>query len=293
MAIELVCVKTKDNGVTSEDINRFKLSLDRMRVTRSDGFQFCRLNVLTDDKTGLDEGIRVVPYLGNEEITNPNFHAIELHNYDDYFGTGTKTMYFDANCIARDLTQGFCFDGIPDRGTTHETNVKFSREDRDRIEDENLAFLHLAPNWWAVEENAPKYSDAYFGFVAGDTRDLYRKFMSDPAGYQTMYNTLGEFYENEFEGYILPTPLGAVGGYYVNDETKNRAVNAHFEEKIRPLYEEDSNLWRGMGGEPEAKYIEFDHEYRDITKQTSILYLDRGEDNIDPFADRYLHLWVL
>lgn len=194
--------------MTSEDINRFKLSLDRMRVTRSDGFQFCRLNVLTDDKTGLDEGIRVVPYLGNEEITNPNFHAIELHNYDDYFGTGTKTMYFDANCIARDLTQGFCFDGIPDRGTTHETNVKFSREDRDRIEDENLAFLHLAPNWWGVEENAPKYSDAYFGFVAGDTRDLYRKFMSDPAGYQTMYNTLGEFYENEFEGYILPTPLG-------------------------------------------------------------------------------------
>jgi len=293
MAIELVCVKTKDNGVTSEDINRFKLSLDRMRVTADYGFQMCRLNVLTDDKEGLDEGIRVIPYLGNEKITNPKWHPMELHNYDDFFGFGTKTMYFDANFIARDLTAGFCFAGIPDKGTTHETERVFTAEETARIQEEQLPFLQLADNWWDVSENASKYSDKYFGFVAGDTREMYRKFMQDPEGYQQKYDSIAEFYENEFDGFILPTDLGCVGGYYVDDLEKNKKVNELYEERIRPQFEQNVALWRGMGGEPEARYIEFSHEYRDITKQCSLLYLDRGEDNKDPFSDRYLHLWVL
>ena len=117
--------------------------------------------------------------------------------------------------------------------------------------------------------------------------------MQDPEGYQDKYNTLGEFYANEFEGFILDVELGSVGGYYVNDAFKNEQVIQHYEDKIRPLYEQNPNLWRGMGGEPEAKYIEWNHEYRDITKQCSLLYLDRGEDRTDPFEDRYLHLWVL
>ena len=291
--IELVCVKTKDNGVTAEDLNRFKLSLDRMRVLRELEFQACRLNVLTDDKAGIDPALRIIPFLGNEQITNNKFLPIELHNYDDFFGAGTKVMYFDTDIIARDLTGGFCFDGIPDKGTTHETTHKFTEEETKEIEDNALPFLQLAPNWWGVEENAPAYHDCYFGFVAGDTRALYRKFMQDPEGYQDKYNTLGEFYANEFEGFILDVELGSVGGYYVNDAFKNEQVIQHYEDKIRPLYEQNPNLWRGMGGEPEAKYIEWNHEYRDITKQCSLLYLDRGEDRTDPFEDRYLHLWVL
>ena len=290
MAIELVCIKTKDNGVTTEDINRFKLSLDRVRVLRDVGFQNCRLNVLTDDKTGLDEDIRVIPYLGNDKITNPKFIPLELHNYDDFFGAGTKTMYFDANIIARDLAGGFCFDGIPDRGTTHETTFKFTAEEIANIQDNNLPFIHLTEKWWDTEHT---YSDCYFGFVAGDTRDVYRKFMTDPEGYQEKYDNFADFYENEFEGFVLPVTKGTFGGYYVGDVTKNKAVNDLYEEVVRPDFESNTSNWRGMGGEPEAKFIEFNHEYRDITKQCSFLVLERGEDNIDPFTDRYLHLWVL
>jgi hypothetical protein len=290
MAIELVCVKTKDNGVTSEDINRFKLSLERMRVLRDVGFQNCRLNVLTDDKEGLDEDIRVIPYLGNDKITNPAFTPIELHNYDDFFGGGTKVMYFSANFIARDLTGGFCFDGIPDKGTTHETTHKFTAEEITAIQDGNLSFLQLSKKWWA---NDSTYSDAYFGFIAGDTRDLYRKFMQDPEGYQEKYDNFADFYENEFDGFILPVIDGLIGGYYVDDVAKNKEVNDFYEERVRPIFTENPNNWRGLGGEPEAKFIEFNHEYRDITKQCSLLLLERGEDNKDPFTDRFLHLWVL
>ena len=290
MAIELVVIKTKDNGVTTEDVNRFKLSLDRRRVLRDVGFQNCRLNVLTDDKTGLDDDIRVIPFLGNDKITNPKFLPLELHNYDDFFGAGTKTMYFDANVVARDLAGGFCFDGIPDRGTTHETTHKFTTEEITHIQDNNLAFMQLAHKWWDAEV---KYSTAYMGFVAGDTRDVYRKFMEDPEGYQEKYADFADFIDNEFDGYILPVIEGTFGGYYVGDVTKNKAVNDLYEEVVRPVFESDPSKWRGMGGEPEAKFIEFNHEYRDITKQCSFVVLERGEENLDPFTDRFLHLWVL
>jgi hypothetical protein len=86
---------------------------------------------------------------------------------------------------------------------------------------------------------------------------------------------------------------GTFGGYYVDDRAKNKEVNDLYEDIVRPEFTADPSLWRGMGGEPEAKFIEFTHEYRDITKQCSFLVLERGEDNKDPFTDRYLHLWVL
>ena len=35
--------------------------------------------------------------------------------------------------------------------------------------------------------------------------------------------------------------------------------------------------WRGLGGDEDAHYIHWEHDYRDMaTKQTSLLYLDRG-----------------
>jgi len=290
--IELVCVKTKDNGVTAEDVNRFNLSLARMKVTSVDlaDFQACRLNVLTDDKTGLDKDIRVIPFLGNEDITNPSFLPIELHNYDDMLGHGTKTMYFDANFIARDLTLSFAFDGIPDRGTTQHTTAYISPEDKKRIEDENLATIELATEWWTGEEGST-YTSAYFGFVAGDTRSLYRKFMEDPAGYQEKYKTLADFYEGEWEGFILEQKTGRIGAYYVDNKEQNDIVNDLFEKNIRPTFE--TGGWKGEGGDMGQKFIEWNHEYQTITKQTSLLLLERGEDNKDPFTDRYLHLWVL
>ena len=39
--------------------------------------------------------------------------------------------------------------------------------------------------------------------------------------------------------------------------------------------------WRGTGGEPEAKYIAWDHDYRGMTKQTSVLYFDETKCSKD------------
>ena len=53
MAIELVVIKTEDNGITSDMVNRLELSLSRERSLINDGFRMARLNILTDDKTGI------------------------------------------------------------------------------------------------------------------------------------------------------------------------------------------------------------------------------------------------
>ena len=49
-------------------------------------------------------------------------------------------------------------------------------------------------------------------------------------------------------------------------------------------------LREGHGGEEEAPFLEWEHEYRDVSKQVKFLYLS-GEDA--PESDRYLLLWFL
>ena len=95
--------------------------------------------------------------------------------------------------------------------------------------------------------------------------------MQDPEGYQQ--NTIvlpSSMRTNSMD--LFSYRFRLVGGYYVDDLEKNKKVNELYEERIRPQFEQNVALWRGMGGEPEARYIEFSHEYRDITKQCSLLY---------------------
>ena len=79
-----------------------------------------------------------------------------------------------------------------------------------------------------------------------------------------------------------------VGQYSIGDEYANLEQNAKWEKNVRPSFE--NGEWRGMGGDQPAKFISFEHEYRDISAQTSFLHL---KGDADPMTDRYLKLWVL
>ena len=290
MAVELVVFKTEDNGVTSEQVNQLKLSLDREKaLINGEGFQMARLNVVTDDKTGitLGEGMRVIPFLGNDKITNPSFNKILAHNgLDDMLGEKSKTIVLEGNIIARNLITTFICDGIPDKGTIGETKYVFSKEERDNIMDNNLSCTDQALLWWK-EDTTSVFAPQYMGFVQGDTKDMYDLFMENSVEIQEKYNTFQEWWEDTFTGFTIPTPLGLVGGYAINNEQLNNKTNKLYEDVVRPTFPDN---WRGIGGDESAKYIEIGHEYRDITKQTSLLILE-GEE--DPFTDRYLHLWIL
>jgi len=290
MAVELVVFKTEDNGVTSEQVNQLKLSLDREKaLINGEGFQMSRLNVVTDDKTGitLGEGMRVIPFLGNNKITNPSFNKILAHNgLDDMLGEGAKTIVLEGNIIARNLITTFLMDGIPDKGTIGETKYVFSKEERDNIMDNNLSVTDQALLWWK-EDTTSVFAPQYMGFVQGDTQYMYDLFMENSVEIQEDYNTFQEWWEDTFTGFTIPTVLGLVGGYAINNEQLNNKSNKLYEEVVRPTFPDN---WRGIGGDESAKYIEIGHEYRDITKQTSLLILE-GEE--DPFTDRYLHLWIL
>ena len=73
---ELITVKTEGLGVTSEDVNRLKLSLDRQRTLDNDGMTVARLSCYTDDATGLDAGIRVIPLMKDPEIIHDEWYPI-------------------------------------------------------------------------------------------------------------------------------------------------------------------------------------------------------------------------
>ena len=90
--------------------------------------------------------------------------------------------------------------------------------------------------------------------------------------------------------FTLPLHAGTFGRYYINDEERNMQLVQDFEENVRPLF---PRAWRGIGGEEEAKYLHFDHEYRDLTRQTSFLKLEgETQDNLAN-SDRWLDLWIL
>ena len=65
-------------------------------------------------------------------------------------------------------------------------------------------------------------------------------------------------------------------------------MNQKWETNVRPSFE--SGEWRGLGGDQQARFIEFEHEYRDISQQCSFVHL---KGDACPTTDRYLQLWVL
>ena len=78
--------------------------------------------------------------------------------------------------------------------------------------------------------------------------------------------------------------------HYVNNKEKNDDLSQQWEDNVRPYFPES---WSAPGGEEAAPYIEWEHEYRDMTKQVKFLYFNTNNGTELPESDRYLLLWFL
>ena len=96
------------------------------------------------------------------------------------------------------------------------------------------------------------------------------------------------FWLNDAKGICVP--------YAICDKEKQLERNELWESNVRPWFVDnppDGYGWRGLGGEKDEQWCVYDHEYRDVTRQCSILYFDRGDEYIDPLSDRYVELWLI
>ena len=298
MPMELVIVKTKDNGVETEDVKRFWKSMERQRITRpnEDGIRLARLNIFTDDPEGLPEsdGTRIVPVFPDKLVTDPAYHKVALFE-NSMFGEGTKTMVVDPKLIVKDFSLMEIAAGLPDAGTTEETNFTFTDEEKSSIAENMTVFTQQAPNWWS-NDSTTSFHHSYLGFVQGGWSFLREEWENNSVSIQEQFpgehgfqKWLESFIESN-QVMVLPMEIGILSPYAVNNRVQNTLYNDEFEQIVRPHIDNTETPWRGLGGEQESKLFEFDHEYRTVSKQVSFLYLE-GED--EPESDTWLDLWVL
>ncbi len=296
--MELVIVKTKDNGVETEDVKRFWKSMERQRITRpnEDGIRLARLNIFTDDPEGLPEsdGTRIVPVFPDKLVTDPAYHKVALFE-NSMFGEGTKTMVVDPKLIVKDFSLMEIAAGLPDAGTTEETNFTFTDEEKSSIAENMTVFTQQAPNWWS-NDSTTSFHHSYLGFVQGGWSFLREEWENNSVSIQEQFpgehgfqKWLESFIESN-QVMVLPMEIGILSPYAVNNRVQNTLYNDEFEQIVRPHIDNTETPWRGLGGEQESKLFEFDHEYRTVSKQVSFLYLE-GED--EPESDTWLDLWVL
>ena len=101
---EVITIKTDGLGVTSDDVNRLKLSLDRQRSLSNDGMTIARLSCYTDDPTGLDEGIRVITLMKDPEIIHDEWYQALLFDGDmKGLRDESKCTYINAKVVARQM----------------------------------------------------------------------------------------------------------------------------------------------------------------------------------------------
>jgi len=287
---EVITVKTEGLGITSEDVNRLKLSLDRQRTLDNDGMSVARLSCYTDDATGLDEGIRVIPLMKDADIIHDEWYKVLLWDGDmKGLREESKCTIVDARVVARNMCTSVVYEGLPHKGTTDECNFTFTTEETESIKANDTSFFYQERNW--MEDGDTQYFPHFIGFVQGNGKYIVDNFVADKAGIQAKYGTnVQQYIEDQIaenHGMILNTMHGMIGQYHINDEFANLEINQKWETNVRPSYPED---WRGQGGDMDAKFISYDHEYRTITQQCSFVHL-KGTDN--PVSDRYLQLWVL
>jgi len=299
MAFNIVttCV-TDDPKVTPQDVRRLKLSLDRNRALESDGYLIAKFWIVTDypqeefDALGLkQEGpvkfIRFMRESDDDVLKHPSFYQRYLFR-NNYFGENDKTMFIDANVVCRELVQSILYSTLPDRGNAEETNLTLTQEETDRINNDNASTIGFVSDWGETE--GTEFLPYFYQFNYGQYPNLVNLMFNEET--VAKYNTFIEFLAGEHDGVNLALDPAILGKYYVGGDSNpmNQQLIDNYEKNVRPFF---PDRWRGIGDEPVARYIHFDHEYRTITKQTSFLYIDRGDENVDPFTDRYLELWVL
>ncbi len=300
MPMEMVVVKTKDNGVTSDDVKQFFRRTSKQRILRKneDGIPLYRFSVYTDDPEGLEEReeVRVIPFFKRESdlITDPAYRKLDIMTYAHSFGEGTKTCIVDPRLVFKDFSLMELASGVPDAGTTNETFYKFTPEETEEIAENKTNFIQQATNWWDTSDESSKYHHSLLMFVQGHWDWIYDEFRKDSENIQTTYPG-EEGFQKWLETFIdtpkvrdLPLPNGVLCQYTPHDAVGNTLMNDKFEELVRATWTE----WRGIGGDEESLLFEFDHEYRDVSKHCSFLYLNQPHGH-DAREDEWLDLWVL
>lgn len=285
MAIQIVTQKYGD--ITADDINRLHLELSRKRVFTMTPNSEINLWCHTDNPEGLHEDIQIIKLVERDDITDPKFYNLEIFNrfVDD------KIILWDANLQPLDLCQTLVIKGFPQKGDHKEAMDFIPDMDLElgmTIKEKSYPFIQLPTKWWDLDEDDLGLADWFIAFWGIDCKNLVQVFEKDPKSAQE--TDFATFIKNNFEGIILPTEPGTFAPYYVSNKEKTDKLNEQWETNVRPYF---PDAWTGFGGEEEAPFLEWNHEYRDVTKQVKFIYMDTDKGQNRPEEDWYLKLWFL
>ena len=286
MGIKIITQKFGDT--TTEDVNRLHLELSRKRVFTMTPESPIELYCHTDNPEGLHEDINIIKLTPRDDITDNKFYNVELF---DKFGED-KVILWDANLQPLDLCQTLVIKGFPMKGDFKEAMDFIPDMDLElgmEIKEEQYPFIQCPTKWWDLdEEGNTGLADYFIAFWGNNCSHLTQVFEKDPKSAQE--TDFATFIKNSFKGIILPTEPGVFAPYYVSNKEKTDALNEQWETNVRPFF---PDAWVGHGGEEEAPFLEWNHEYRDVTKQVQFLYLDTNNGENRPEEDWYLQLWFL
>ena len=302
MAFNLTTLCMKDDpNVTPEDVHALKTHLDRQRLIVHEGMQICRFVVISDydmedfQKLDIYDGdpanISPVKFLkaqySDQEVPHHSFHQREIFK-NTLFGSHDKTMFIDANVMPRGLMHSILFSSLPEKGDPAHTTYELAEDQKEKIKENNWATLNMPLDW--TETESTMFQTSFYQHIYGDHADFVQKMFDKDI--ISKYETFAHFIEGEYEEFLLPMQPGVVGKYFVGDRERNDNLNEMWEKNVRPSFPAQ---WRGIGGDEDSQYIHWEHDYRDMSKQTSLLYLDRGAsgDLVDPNSDYWLKLWIL
>ena len=253
--------------------------MDKQRLIMHEGMQISRFTVFSDydkqdfvdasgswaDDPNNDSPARFEDVKPLPEGVHPSFGIRQVFK-NSIFSEHDKTMYCHPRCVPMELTHSILFSSLPDKGNPNHTSYVLSDEDKKEIISNNWATLNLAFDWTNTEDT--QFMPYFFQFVYDEHETLTDKMFNDEI--ISKYDTFMHFIEGEYDEFVLPMLPATVGKYYCGDKEMNDRLIEEYEES-RELIEAN---WRGTGGEPDSKYLYWDHDYRSMSKQTSIVYFD-------------------
>jgi len=287
MGIKIITQKVGDS-INAEDVNRLHLELSRKRVFTMTPESPIELYCHTDNPEGLHEDINIIKLNKRDDITDNKFYNVEL--FEKF--SEDKVILWDANLQPLDLCQTLVLKGFPMKGDFKEAMDFIPDMDLElgmKIKEEMYPFIQVPTKWWDLDEDGNTgLADYFVAFWGNNCNHLVQTFEKDPKSAQE--TDFATFIKNNFKGIILPTEPGVFAPYYVSNKEKSDALNEQWETNVRPFF---PDAWVGHGGEEEAPFLEWNHEYRDVTKQVQFLYLDTDKGENRPEEDWYLKLWFL
>jgi len=287
MGIKIITQKVGDS-INAEDVNRLHLELSRKRVFTMTPESPIELYCHTDNPEGLHEDINIIKLNKRDDITDNKFYNVEL--FEKF--SEDKVVLWDANLQPLDLCQTLVLKGFPMKGDFKEAMDFIPDMDLElgmKIKEEVYPFIQVPTKWWDLDEDGNTgLADYFIAFWGNNCNHLVQTFEKDPKSAQE--TDFATFIKNNFKGIILPTEPGVFAPYYVSNKERTDALNEQWETNVRPFF---PDAWVGHGGEEEAPFLEWNHEYRDVTKQVQFLYLDTDKGENRPEEDWYLKLWFL